>query len=190
MHHLDAIRPELEVYSRLLEKWQKSINLVSRRELSNLFERHFHDSADLAAFGHLDAIWGDIGSGAGFPGMVVGILQKQCGGQTILIEPNKRKAAFLREVSRETGACVHVLACRAEDVMDNLDLDYVTSRAFTSLSALTNFARRSLQSGSIGVFLKGQYVGLELTDAPKSCNLKLTLHQRPCKGYVVVARRQ
>ncbi len=102
---LRQTEPELETYERMLRDWNKRINLVSASTLDEVWTRHFADSAQLHE--HLPQIsrWADLGSGAGFPGMVLALLLKRRPGASVsLIESDQRKAAFLRAVSRETGA--------------------------------------------------------------------------------------
>jgi len=171
---LRLIEDELNVYEGLMARWQKKVNLVGPSTLANMWVRHFADSAQLVEWASPSSRWADLGSGAGFPGMVVGILQKHAGGGvTHLIESDLRKAAFLREVSRETGARVIVHAQRSELVLDGLVLDVVTSRAMASLQTLFHLSRAHVEKGAVALFLKGRDVVSELTDAAIPCSFSV-----------------
>ena len=112
---LRAIEAELEIYERLLRKWQAKINLVGPSTLDQIWWRHFADSAQLLAYAPDARAWADLGSGGGFPGMVLALLLKPAGNAEVtLVESDSRKAAFLREVSRETFAPTVVLNQRME----------------------------------------------------------------------------
>ena len=102
----------LSIYANLLEKWNPRINLVSRSTLDDLWSRHIVDSAQLFELAPVTAKhWVDLGSGGGFPGLVIAILAKELRPEleVVLVESDQRKCAFLRTVSRETncGAVVH-----------------------------------------------------------------------------------
>jgi 16S rRNA (guanine527-N7)-methyltransferase len=102
----DATMARLEIYAGLLEKWQPKINLISRRTLPDLWWRHMLDSAQLRDYlPSPSGPWLDIGSGAGFPGLVLAILQLPDTAKTVhLIESDQRKAVFLNEVIRGKSA--------------------------------------------------------------------------------------
>ena len=106
----------LETYEALLKQWQKTINLVAPSTLSDIWHRHFADSAQLLALAPPGAErWLDLGSGAGFPGLVLAILLAERGhGRVTLIESDTRKAAFLGEVARRVGVAVDILGTRIE----------------------------------------------------------------------------
>lgn len=167
---LASIEEELRIYRALILRWQQKINLVGPSTLEHIWVRHFADSAQLAQWAPVNCVWADLGSGAGFPGMVIALLQKQGGGITHLVESDLRKAAFLREVSRETGARIVVHAKRCEAVLDMLDADVVTSRAMASIKQLFALARSSVEKGAVALFLKGRDVVSELTEAAIPCN--------------------
>ncbi len=163
---LAAIEAELEIYAVLLKRWQAKINLVSAATLDDIWLRHFADSAQvLAAAPHI-ARWADLGSGAGFPGLVTALLLKSTPGAVVhLIESDQRKASFLRAVSRETAAPAIIQAERIEAVLPELagQIDGVSSRALAPLPRLLELAERPLTAGAIGVFLKGEECQDELT---------------------------
>lgn len=157
----------MEVYVALLRKWSASINLVSTRSLADVWSRHVLDSARLMPFCPPEARhWVDLGSGAGFPGMVVAILAKHRipGMRITLVESDARKAAFLRTVSRETGTQATVLGERIEDALP-LNADVVSARALAPLPELCGLACRHLSPAGIALFLKGATVDDELAEA-------------------------
>lgn len=154
----------LEVYEALLRKWQKTINLVGPKTLDDAWSRHFLDSAQLYTLLPVSAkVLVDLGSGAGFPGLVLAIMGVP---QVHLIESDVRKGAFLREVARVTGAPVTVYSKRIEAVQD-LQADVLTARALAPLKDLLDWGARFLSQDGVALFLKGQNVEDELTDTTK-----------------------
>jgi 16S rRNA (guanine527-N7)-methyltransferase len=162
----------LETYAALLSRWTRTINLVSQASLRDLWRRHMLDSAQLlpllpAAPADRRRIIVDLGSGAGFPGMVLALLDA---GEVHLVESDRRKAVFLREAARETGADVLVHNQRIED-MSPIAADVVTARACAPLPKLLKYAYEI--PGSVPgtrpccLFLKGQRADQELTEAGK-----------------------
>lgn len=161
----------LVLYETLLRKWQKSINLVSSATLPELWRRHMLDSAQLVALAPESArLWVDIGSGGGFPGLVIAIILKNRPGFRMhLVESDQRKCVFLREVARETGAPVEVHARRIEDFAaeSGLKADVVSARALAPLERLLGWAAPLFGTETIGLLLKGQGLEGELTEARK-----------------------
>lgn len=132
-------RARLEQYLALLNKWQKTINLVSPGTLPEAWERHFVDSAQIAPLLPAGAFaLYDLGSGAGFPGLVLAIMRPDI--RVHLVESDERKAAFLQTVSRETGAGVTVHNCRIEALPPGTAPDVVTARALAALPQLLAWA--------------------------------------------------
>jgi len=166
-------------YAALLTKWTAAINLVSPRSLEDLWRRHFLDSAQLRAYlpehpGPAEREILDVGAGAGFPGLVLALLG--CG-QVHLVESDQRKAQFLREVVRITGARAEVHPIRVE-ALDLPPVDVVTCRAFAPLPRILDLTARFLRPQSekkqpIGLFLKGRRADDELTEAGKKWRLQL-----------------
>jgi 16S rRNA (guanine527-N7)-methyltransferase len=152
----------LTVYLELLRRWQRAVNLVGRGTLADPWRRHVLDCAQLAP--HVPAGAAtvvDLGSGAGFPGMVLSIM----GVRGIhLVESDRRKAQFLRAVARATGASVQVHAERIER-MRGWPADVVTARALAPLPRLLVLAERFMTSDSVCLFLKGRSGARELTEA-------------------------
>jgi 16S rRNA (guanine527-N7)-methyltransferase len=151
------------------------LNLVSAATLPHLWTRHFADSAQLRAVAPNALRWADLGSGGGFPGMVLAILLTETvGAQVHLIERDKRKAAFLQTVSRETGAPAIVHAAPVEKVIPTLRrIEVVTSRAVAPLAQLIDWSLPPLQVGATGLFLKGRSVQQEI-DAVSNPRLDLS----------------
>lgn len=152
-----------------LERWQKAKNLVSNATLDEVWTRHIADSLQLFDLAPEARRWLDLGSGGGFPGLVLGIRLAETGGHIDLVESNARKCAFLRHAARLTGAPVTVHNARIEAVMPQFlgKVEAVTARALAPLPLLLDWCKDLLRTGVIGVFPKGQYLDAELTEASK-----------------------
>lgn len=191
--NLGAIMQELEIYERLLARWQRSINLVSGSTLAELWPRHFADSAQVHAAAPHARVWADLGSGGGFPGLVTALLLKGTDGAAVhLVESDQRKAAFLRAVSRETAAPAIVHAERIEHVLPKIGVvDAVSARALAPLDQILELAGPALQNGAIGVFLKGEDWAKELTGIPRADRFAIeTLESRTDnRARLVVVKR-
>lgn len=166
MQLLDVSREtedRLARYVELLRRWQTVKNLVGPGTLDTVWTRHIADSAQLVPLAPEARSWVDIGSGAGFPGLVVAILLRDRPGVRVhLIESNHRKCAFLREVVRETTAPAEVHAGRIEDVLPTLsDIDVLSARALAPLSQLLLWGKRLIDAGTLGLFLKGEEINRE-----------------------------
>lgn len=166
----------LEIYVALLRKWQKSQNLVSAGTLSGVWSRHVADSAQTMAALPEARRWIDLGSGAGFPGLVTAILLADVAEARVhLVESNKGKVAFLRAVARETGAPVTVHAQRIDDFnRDFTDpVDGISARALAPLADLVAMAEQHVARGATAVFHKGQDFASEVREATLSWDLDL-----------------
>ena len=169
----------LDRYVALLREWQAKTNLVSPSTLPNLWTRHVADSLQLLALAPAAQVWVDLGSGGGFPGMVLACALAETPGALVhLVERNSKKAAFLREALRVTGAAGLVHAQGIEDIVDRITgrIDCVTARALAPLHQLLSFAEPLVRRGAKALFLKGQDVEAELTEATKYWNIKPILH--------------
>jgi 16S rRNA (guanine527-N7)-methyltransferase len=152
----DTIR-SLERQVALTAKWTQRINLVSRSTEQQIWQRHIADSAQLWPHVPESAqLFADLGSGAGFPGLVLAILahQKRPGTRHLLVESDQRKAAFLREAARETGAPVQVVCSRIEQVQA-IGADVVTARALAALPKLHALAAPHFAPGGVAILPKG-----------------------------------
>jgi 16S rRNA (guanine527-N7)-methyltransferase len=171
---------KLELYVRLLTQWQKAVNLVSPGTIPQIWQRHFADSAQLVKLAPHAKTWVDLGSGGGFPGLVIAILlanQKEC--SVHLIESNSRKCAFLSEVARQTGAPARVHNARIADAAASGAVpaaDVVTARALAPLDALLELALPFFRDASAGLFLKGREAASEIADARKRWTFDVEIH--------------
>ena len=160
----------LKTYADLLALWQRAVNLVAPSTLPELWRRHVLDSGQL--FRHLPrqpCRLADLGSGAGFPGLVLAIMGA---GEVHLVESDARKCAFLREASRKTGAAVVIHESRIEGLPDG-GFEVVTARALAPLETLLGHAARLLAPGGSALFLKGRRADEELTAAGKAWKMRL-----------------
>ncbi|WP_251374154.1 16S rRNA (guanine(527)-N(7))-methyltransferase RsmG [Ponticoccus alexandrii] len=143
------------------------INLVSPNTLPTLVERHFRDSAQIFILARRDwRRWTDLGSGGGFPGLVVAILAAGAGlqGRVTLVESDQRKATFLRTVARETGVPADVQACRIEALAPQAS-DVISARALAPLPDLFSIAHPHLAQNAMALFHKGAGWKKELEQA-------------------------
>ncbi|MBV8612586.1 MAG: 16S rRNA (guanine(527)-N(7))-methyltransferase RsmG [Acetobacteraceae bacterium] len=163
-------REALERFVTLLLRWNRTINLVSRGDESAIWERHIADSLQLAPLFPPGAARGiDLGSGGGFPGLV---LAHATGVLFDLIEADQRKAAFLREAARLLEAPARVHAARIEDAPIP-PAPVVTARALAGLPRLLELAAPKLEVGGVGLFLKGATGFDELTDARREWHMRV-----------------
>jgi 16S rRNA (guanine527-N7)-methyltransferase len=169
----------LDTYVDLLVRWQAKTNLVASSTLPNLWTRHISDSLQLLALAPSAKIWVDLGSGGGFPGVVLACAMAGAAGAMVhLVERNAKKAAFLREALRITAAAGTVHLADIGDSVDSISgpVDCVTARAVAPLHQLVGFAEPLVGKGAKALFLKGQDVEAELTEATKYWRLTPRLH--------------
>ena len=182
----------LETYVELLLLWQGKLNLVASSTMRELWTRHIADSLQLLAVAPQARAWVDLGSGGGFPGLPIACaLAGQPGAKVHLVESNGKKAAFLREVVRVTGVPAVIHQERAEKFAKSCAeaVHIVTARALAPLKILCDQAFPLIKRGAIGMFLKGQDVDAELTDAAKYWRLevaKVASKTSPQSSIVVV----
>jgi 16S rRNA (guanine527-N7)-methyltransferase len=179
--------PKLQLYVSILLTWQKRINLIGPATASAIWDRHILDSLQLLPLmeGKGNRI-AELGSGAGVPGLIVAIAGQL---DAHLYESNGKKAAFLREAIRLTGANAHVHAVRLETLHCTSNLpfvDFVLARALAPLSLLLDYAEPFLSRGATGLFHKGQDVDVELTDATKYWKIKVSKHASLCDSRGVI----
>lgn len=179
----------LDRYVALLLEWQAKTNLVAPSTLPTLWTRHVADSLQLVALAPQARTWVDFGSGGGFPGVVLAIAMAAHDGAMVhLVERNAKKAAFLREALRVTGARGAVHLADIGDYVDSFSgpLDCITARALASLNVLLGFAKPLMKPGVKALFLKGQDVESELTEATKYWKISPQLHpSRTGPGWIV-----
>ena len=168
----------LETFVALLRKWQHAENLVSSKTLDEVWRRHIADSAELVPLFPGDRRWLDIGTGAGFPGLVIAIV----GGaeyEVDLIESNRRKCAFLREAIRQTGAVARVHEGRAEALLGawSAPVDRIAARAVAPLAQLLEICEPLMTRGVPAAFHKGRGFEAEVAEASGHWTFDLVRHQ-------------
>lgn len=165
-----AIVERLEIYARLLLRWNARINLIARADEAELWQRHILDSAQLADLLPAEAdVCIDLGAGAGFPGLILALMTTW---RVHLVEADQRKAAFLREAVRETGANATVHAVRAE-ALDLAPVPVVTARALAPVTVLLALAQPLLRTGGICLLPKGRAADSELTAASQQWHMRV-----------------
>jgi 16S rRNA (guanine527-N7)-methyltransferase len=168
----------LDRFVAVLLEWQQRMNLIASSTEPKLWTRHVADSLQLLALAPQARTWVDLGSGAGFPGVVLACaLADRPGACVHLVERSTKKAAFLREAVHATGAPAEVHAVGHEDFVENLavPVDVVTARALAPLAALLTGTYPLLKTGTLGLFPKGQDVDAELTEAAKCWSIQSSL---------------
>jgi len=183
----------LDRFVALLLDWQARMNLIAPSTVPTLWTRHIADSLQLLALAPEARRWADLGSGAGFPGLVVACaLADSLPAEVHLIESNQKKAAFLREAARVTAAPAIVHAQRSDDFIKSFHqpLDIVTARAVAPLPELLKIAYPLLKRGAKGLFPKGQDVDAELTETAKCWTIQSSLvpSRTDPKSRVVLVR--
>ena len=172
--HETAVR--LDQFVDLFLRWQGAVQMVAASTLPRLWTRHIADSLQLVELAPDAKVWVDLGSGGGFPGLVVAIaIAERAGALVHLIESDTRKAAFLREAARITRAPAKVHAERIESVAKQIVPDVVTARALAPLPRIIELSAPFFAVGATGIFLKGQDVDNELTEAAKSWKIQSRL---------------
>lgn len=160
----------LDHFVAALLQWQATTNLVAPSTLPELWTRHIADSLQLLPLAPDAKHWVDLGSGGGFPGLVIACaIADRPGAMVHLVESNLKKAAFLREAARLTGSPARVHAVRIEDFVDHFaePVEIVTARALATLENLVESAYPLLKRGAQALFLKGRDIEAELTAASK-----------------------
>jgi 16S rRNA (guanine527-N7)-methyltransferase len=166
----DSALDRLDRYVALLLDWQSRINLIAPSTVPEIWTRHVADSLQLLDLAPDAKVWVDFGSGGGFPGLAVAcVLAGRPGAHVHLVESNGKKAAFLREAARVAGAPVTVHAVRIGNFGESFSgpVDVVSARALAPLKQLCDEAAPYIRLGALGLFLKGQDVDVELTEAAK-----------------------
>jgi 16S rRNA (guanine527-N7)-methyltransferase len=175
----------LDRYVALLLEWQAKTNLVAPSTLPNLWTRHISDSLQLLSLAPSAKVWVDLGSGGGFPGVVLACaLAETPGAMVHLVERTAKKAAFLREAIRVTGSPGTVHLADIGDTVERfgVSVDCVTARAVAPLHLLIGFAEPLVERGAKALFLKGQDVEAELTEATKYWKIEPKLHSSRTGG--------
>jgi 16S rRNA (guanine527-N7)-methyltransferase len=181
----------LDIFVDLLLTWQAKTNLVANSTVGEIWTRHIADSLQLLKLAPTARTWADLGSGGGFPGLVIACAL-EAGGSVALVESNMKKAAFLREAARATAAPATIHAMRIEDfILRQLAVpDVVTARALAPLPKLLAYVAPFVEKGAQALLLKGQDVEVELTEASKYWNIRadLVASATDAGGRIVVIR--
>jgi len=168
----------LDCFVALLLKWQQITHLIAPSTVQTLWTRHIADSLQLLALAPHAEIWVDLGTGGGFPGLVIACaLYGESGRRVHLVEGSTKKAAFLREAVAATQVPAVVHAVRMEKFVESFvgRPDIVTAREVSPLSSLLGECLPLLQRGALGLFPKGQDVEAELTEASKCWSMTVDL---------------
>lgn len=169
----------LKLYADLLVQWQRAVNLVAPSTLGDIWHRHFADSAQLVELAPAGARWTDLGSGAGFPGLVVAIIRAGDGKSAMtLIESDVRKCAFLREVVRQTGVAVDIVNARIETFSTQARISeggVVSARALAPLDRLFELSSGLFTRDTLGLFPKGRELGSEMEAAQRRWQFESTV---------------
>ena len=186
---------KLQLYEDELKRWQKAVNLVAPGTLDQIWHRHFADSAQLAQLIPKSATHlVDVGSGGGFPGLVLAILLRERRGLKVtLVESDNRKAAFLRETARRIKIPVEIMSTRIESnasVKKLNSVDTVTARAFAPLDRLLGLVFPVFSRQTVGIFLKGRDFDREIALARQSWAFDVELRESKTDpdGRIVVVR--
>ena len=181
----------LDAFVDLLRTWQAKTNLVAPSTLDSIWSRHIADSLQLLSLAPGARNWIDLGSGGGFPGIVIAATLNSPA-QVHLVESNGKKAAFLREAARVTGAPATIHAQRIEQFSQQFqgDVDTVTARALAPMTELLGYVAPLLKTGAQALLLKGQDVADELTQAAKYWRIEYALQpsQTDPNARIVIVR--
>lgn len=186
---LSAITPvsretieRLERYRQVLHRWQAKTNLVSPDTLAQFWTRHVADSLQVLPLSPEASTWIDLGSGGGFPGLVLAIANRGRNSRHILIESSQKKCAFLREAARLAGAEVQVVNDRIESAAERIGegleaAPVVTARALAPLPQLIDWSASLLQRGGLAIFHKGRDYAREVADSHGLWQFDMVNHQ-------------
>jgi 16S rRNA (guanine527-N7)-methyltransferase len=180
----------LKIYADLLTKWNQNINLVSGSTIKDLWSRHIEDSAQIFTLvPEVEGSWVDLGSGGGFPGLVIAILAHETNPnlQITLVESDVRKATFLRTVVRECKLSVRVLTDRIE-ALPSLEANVISARALAELPQLLKFADLHLRPNGTALFQKGARWQKELAAVGKSWSFQMDRFTSVTEPEAVILR--
>lgn len=171
----------LKIYESVLTKWQRAVNLVAPKSLPDIWQRHFADSLQIAPLIPASArTLVDLGSGGGFPGLVLAAHFADAGGPAVtLVESDQRKAAFLREAARAMEISVDILSTRIENDANLAALsgvDIVTARALARLSRLFALVQPFVSRETVCIFMKGRDAAQEIAEARRNWSFECTAH--------------
>ena len=192
---LDVSRETLDTLKRLEDLiilWNPAINLVSNNSISDLWNRHIIDSAQVfTCISPKTGLWMDVGSGGGFPGIVVSIIAKELAPdlRTVLVECDNRKCVFLRTAIRELGLSAKVVNDRIENVIFS-DVLYLSARALSNLNNLLFMVENNVSRETVCIFPKGRSHKKELAESQKNWKFDLRAIESNTseEGKIIVLR--
>lgn len=176
---LKKSKEDIEKYIKILLEWQKHVNLISKNTISDIQKRHILDSAQLWKYiPDSSKTLTDVGSGGGFPGIILGILNKTCGFplKIMLIESDSKKAIFLAEVNRQLKLNLNILAERVEKV-ENFKTDVIVSRAFSELNQILLLCQKIVSHETILILPKGKRYKEEVKNCQFKCKIEQFLNE-------------
>lgn len=157
----------LAAFCQLVIKWNPAVNLISKSTVNDVWYRHLLDSAQLFSLADTDAkSWVDLGSGAGFPGLIIAILAAEHRPDltVFLVESDRRKAVFLSQAVRQLGLSAQII-CERIEKLSPMNAEILSARALASLDVLCGYARQHLIKGGAAIFPKGAAFANEIDDA-------------------------
>jgi 16S rRNA (guanine527-N7)-methyltransferase len=178
----------LVAFEQLFLKWNRSINLAAPSTLDDVWGRHILDSAQLARIAPEAKRWADLGSGGGFPGLVLAFLLVEREGASIdLVESNRKKASFLQAVIGQFGLPARVVARRIDDSYALVSApEIVTARALAALPALLDLSAPWLTKGSRALFHKGRDYRAEVEESTHRWAFDLVEHPSMTDAHGVI----
>ena len=178
----------LQAFEQLFLKWNRSINLAAPSTLDDVWRRHILDSAQLARIAPDAKRWVDLGSGGGFPGLVLGFLLAERPGASIdLVESNRKKASFLQSIIGQFGLPARVLAKRIDDSYSFVsEPEIVTARALAALPDLLDLSAPWLEKGARALFHKGRDYRAEVEESAHRWAFDLVEHPSMTDAHGVI----
>ncbi len=169
-------------------RWNKITNLVASSTVDEIWLRHIHDSAQLSALAPKARIWVDLGSGGGFPGLVMAMLLRDTPGASVhLVESNRKKTSFLQSIVGEFGLPATVHSRRVEETYKSIGMvDAVSSRALASLQQLLALSEPWLSAGGRGYFHKGRDYRREIKESLPAWRFELIEHPSAIESQSVI----
>ncbi len=178
----------LQAFEQLFLKWNRSINLAAPSTLDDIWGRHILDSAQLARIAPAATRWVDLGSGGGFPGLVLGFLLVERPGASIdLVESNRKKASFLQSIIGQFDLPARVVAKRIDDSYALVPTpEIVTARALAALPNLLDLAAPWLTKGARALFHKGRDYRAEVEESTLRWGFDLVEHSSMTDPHGVI----
>ena len=179
-------------YEMMVSRWNSTINLVSKASLKSLWDRHIADSSQIYSCAQPEAgLWLDLGSGGGFPGVVIAIIAKELSPKLkiVLVESDTRKCVFLRSVIRELGIGARVENSRIE-AFELSNVSFLSARALANMNSLCGFAEKFVSRETICFFPKGEFYEKEVAECRKNWNFEheIVKSRTSDKGKIIVVR--